>query len=482
MASKQPRKRKSLIESPALMPVVDALLAFAAFGLAYFARYELQILRAVLEFNRAPFEPYVPYAIVYIAWLYLNYRGSGLYKAIRGRPLIDEIYTIINGVTNATVVLLAISFVLQPLVFSRLMIIYVAAITIVLLIGARVVQRALLAYLRSRGIGVQRVLVIGVGDVGRSVLRTMIARHEQGFRPIGYLTEDPDSANADLGRVKALGGLDNLTLALREHQVDHVVITLPWTYRDRIVKMIRACQRDGIEVSVVPDVFQLNLRQVQVENLDGIPLLHMNGHVPFKGSNRLIKRAMDIGMIALASPILVPLVALVALAIRLEGQGPIFYTARRVGENGREFDMIKFRSMIPDAEKMRQELIKTLELDPRRPKIKDDPRVTRVGRILRSLSIDELPNLINVLTGQMSLVGPRPPTPDEVSLYESWHLQRLQVKPGMTGLWQISGRSEVPFDEMCLMDIYYIEIWTVQLDAQILMMTIPRVLLRSGAY
>jgi lipopolysaccharide/colanic/teichoic acid biosynthesis glycosyltransferase len=126
--------------------------------------------------------------------------------------------------------------------------------------------------------------------------------------------------------------------------------------------------------------------------------------------------------------------------------------------------------------------VQTLELDPRHPKIKDDPRITRVGRFIRRTSIDELPNLINVLTGQMSLVGPRPPTPDEVALYAPWHRQRLQVKPGMTGLWQVNGRSEVPFDEMCLLDIYYIENWSMGLDAQILMMTIPRVLMRSGAY
>lgn len=464
------------------MPLVDALLAFAAFGIAYFVRYELQIIAPVLGFNRAPFEPYVPYAIVYIVWLYLNYRGSGLYKHMRGRSWLDESYTILNGVTNATVVLLAISFVLQPLVFSRLMIIYVAAITIVLLSLARAVRRTIQASLRARGIGVQRVLVVGGGEIGRSVLRTMVARRDQGFLPIGYLAESEQQGSIDLGRVKGLGGLDNLARVLDEHHVDHVVITLAWTHHDQILTMIRTCQQRAVDVSVVPEVFQLNIKQVQLENLDGIPLLRVNGHVPLKGSNRLIKRAMDLALIILASPLLVALFGIVALAIRLEDKGAVFYTQKRVGENGREFDMIKFRSMIPNADKLRAELIKTHELDPRHPKIKDDPRVTRVGRVIRQLSLDELPNLINVAAGHMSLVGPRPPTPDEVSLYETWHLQRLQVKPGMTGLWQISGRSEVPFDEMCLMDIYYIENWSVGLDAQILMLTIPRVLLRSGAY
>ncbi|MBK9748482.1 MAG: sugar transferase [Chloroflexi bacterium] len=482
MATKDVRPTTSWLEKPWLMPTVDALLAFAAFGIAYFVRYELQLIAPVLEFNRAPFEPYLPYTIVYIIWLYLNYRGSGLYKNIRGRSWLDESYTILNGVTNATVVLLAISFAFQPLVFSRLMILYVAAITIVLLSLARVVRRTIQARLRARGIGVQRVLVVGGGEIGRSVLRTMVARRAQGFLPIGYLGENEEDGSVDLGRLKGLGSMDNLASVLREHHVDHVVITLAWTHHDQILKMIRICQQRGVEVSVVPEVFQLNLKQVQVENLDGIPLLRVNGHVPLKGSNRLIKRAMDLILIGAMSPLLLLMFGLVALAIRLEDNGKVFYKQRRVGENGREFDMIKFRSMIPDADKLRADLIKTHELDPRHPKIKDDPRVTKVGRVIRKLSIDELPNLINVFTGQMSLVGPRPPTPDEVSLYEAWHLQRLQVKPGMTGLWQISGRSEVPFDEMCLMDIYYIENWSVGLDAQILFMTIPRVLLRSGAY
>jgi lipopolysaccharide/colanic/teichoic acid biosynthesis glycosyltransferase len=191
---------------------------------------------------------------------------------------------------------------------------------------------------------------------------------------------------------------------------------------------------------------------------------------------------VDLTLILLASPLLLLIFGAVALAIRLEGPGPIFYKQRRVGENGRPFDMVKFRSMIPNADRHQQKLVETLHLDPRHPKIPDDPRITTVGRFIRRTSLDEFPNCINVLLGHMSLVGPRPPTPDEVELYEPWHMQRLQTMPGITGLWQISGRSNVPFEEMCLLDIYYIENWSIKLDAQILMMTVPRVLLRQGAY
>jgi len=465
------------------MPLIDLALAFLAYALAYFVRYEVQLLRPVNEFSRAPFEPYIPYAIVYIVWLFVNFRGSGLYRVIRGRSWIEEVGIILNAVTNATVLVMAISFIFQPLVFSRLLVIYVAVITIFLLSGARIIRRIVLSRMRERGIGVERVLVVGSGEVGQAILRTMLARAELGYRPVAYLDDsDEGHASMDLGRVKGLKDVDALAMHLREHKVDMVVITLPWSDHDRIIHLIRTCQRARVQVSVVPDVFQLNLRQVLVENLDGIPLLLVNGQVPLRGGSRLFKRVVDLGLVALASPLLLLVFGAVALAIKLEGPGPIFYTARRVGENGHEFNMVKFRSMILDAEKLREELIRAHDLDPRHPKIKDDPRITRVGRFIRRTSIDELPNLINVLRGEMSLVGPRPPTPEEVSLYDSWHLQRLQVKPGMTGLWQVSGRSEVPFDEMCLLDIYYIENWTMTLDAQILMMTIPRVLLRHGAY
>jgi exopolysaccharide biosynthesis polyprenyl glycosylphosphotransferase len=432
--------------------------------------------------NRAPFVPYLPYAAVFALLFGLNYQASGLYKSNRGRSWFEEVYSVINCVTNATVVVLGLYFVFQPLVFSRLMLVYVAVIVTVLLGLARLARRMVQAYLRSKGIGVQRTLVIGAGDVGKTVLRAMIARGELGYQPVGYADEDPDKANTDLGRVKGLGGLKNLPKTIRDNLIDLVIITLPWAQHDRILELVRICRRAGVDVRVVPDLFQLNMRQVQIENLDGIPLLGATGDVVLRGRNLLLKRVIDLGLIIVLAPIWLSVFGLVALAIRLEGPGPIFYTQKRIGLNGKPFRMMKFRSMVPNAHALREQLIKEAGEDPRHPKLKNDPRITRVGKFIRVTSLDELPNLVNVIRGQMSLVGPRPPTPDEVALYEPWHMQRLQILPGMTGLWQVNGRNEVPFDEMCLLDIYYIENWSVQLDAQILMMTVPRVLLRHGAY
>jgi exopolysaccharide biosynthesis polyprenyl glycosylphosphotransferase len=273
-----------------------------------------------------------------------------------------------------------------------------------------------------------------------------------------------------------------LAEVIATQKVDLVVITLMWTNHGLIMQLVETARKADVNVRVVPDLFQLNLRQVDIENLDGIPLLGVNGKANLRGANRLAKRIMDLLLLLISAPLSLPALALVALAIRIEGPGPIIYAQKRVGEKGKEFTMYKFRSMIPDAEKYQQEMITKYRQDPLLPKFKDDWRVTRIGHLIRVTSLDELPNLWNILRGQMSWVGPRPPTPDEVEKYKPWHLQRLQTMPGLTGLWQVSGRSDVPFDEMCLLDIYYIENWSVSLDVQILMMTIPRVLLRQGAY
>jgi len=221
---------------------------------------------------------------------------------------------------------------------------------------------------------------------------------------------------------------------------------------------------------------------VQVENLDGIPLLGIGAHRSMSRANQMLKRSIDILVVILGFPLWAPISLLVALALMLEGDGPVIYRQVRVGKDSRHFKMLKFRSMVENAEDLHEAMLRESGEDPRHPKFVDDPRVTRVGRFLRRTSLDELPNLINVMQGEMSLVGPRPPTPNEVELYEARHTRRLQITPGMTGWWQVRGRSNVPFDEMFEMDMYYIENWSIAMDIEILMLTIPRVFLRSGAF
>ena len=483
-ASRLPPARPRRSPVPAwTLPAADFLLALLAYVLGYIARYQLTSFRVVMESNQATFEPYVPFAIFYAIMLYFAHHSNGLYRMMRGRSFIEELSISANGIATATVTQLALFFVFQPIVSSRLMLAYVAVITILLMALARLGNRLLLAALRARGIGVQRVLIVGGGESGGAIMRAMVARKELGYEPVGYVDDDPLVGQIDFGRIKGLGSLDNLDETIHRHRIDLVIITLPWSRHDDILSITLTARQSGADVRAVPDVFQLNTRQMQIENLDGIPLLGFGRMVQrFRGTDRLVKRAIDVGLVLVTAPLWVPLVTLAALAIRLESRGPVTYPQRRVGEGGREFSMFKLRSMVPDADRMREQLMQAAGEDPRHPKIRNDPRITRVGALIRSISIDELPQFINVLRGEMSLVGPRPPTPDEVALYEPWHLQRLQTIPGCTGLWQISGRSNVPFDEMCLLDIYYIENWSVRLDLQIIVMTFPHLLLRRGAW
>ena len=476
----------NLSERPTLeprwfLPAVDALLAFLAFGAAYFLRYELQIIRPVYDPLERGFGPYIPFAAIYAVLIWLNFQRNGLYRNIAGRAWLEEFYLIASSVAVSIVIVLAMFFILQPLATSRLMLIYVAALTVCAGAFSRLIRRWILAYLRQQGIGIRRVLLVGMGDVGRSLLGIMLTRPEFGYQPVGFLDDDEAKAAASMGRVEVLGGTEQLADVIAEHRIDTVVITFRWKHYDRIQELTEICRELGADLRIVPEIMQLNIRQVQVENLDGIPLLGIGAHRSFSRANQLLKRGLDILVVIAAFPLWAPISLLVSLALALEGAGPIIYRQVRVGKNGQKFEMLKFRSMVENAEELQEAMLRASGEDPRHPKFVDDPRVTGLGRFLRRASLDELPNLINVIRGEMSLVGPRPPTPREVELYEARHARRLQITPGMTGWWQVRGRSNVPFDEMCEMDMYYIDNWSLAMDIEILMLTIPRVVMRSGA-
>src|SRR5260221_4064355 len=465
-----------------VMPFLDFLLVIIAFRLAYTLRYDLQILKPVDEVNYAPFEPFLPYALVFAVWLIGTWPVMHLYRDQRGRSLFEEVYTLLNGATNATVLVMALSFLLRPPIFSRLMIVEPAALVILLLSVERLVYRMVRQMLRRQGVGVERVLIVGADDAGRAVLSAIIARPDLGYAPIGYLDDRPELGLTTMGRVPGLGDLDQLADLLSQRAADLVIITLPWTARQQIMNLVAICEKYAIQSRIVPDLFQLNMSQVSIENLEGIPLLGLRAETRFDRPRHLLKRVIDLTLIAIALPIIIPLALIIAVAIKLDSPGPVLFPHRRVGKDGREFNMYKFRSMHNRADELRDEMIAKTGADPKRPKWENDPRVTRVGKWIRRSSLDELPQIVNVLRGDMSLVGPRPPTPDEVAHYEAWHRQRLNVLPGATSLWQVSGRSKVPFEEQCLLDIYYIENWSLALDIQIILRTIPNMVLGNGAY
>jgi exopolysaccharide biosynthesis polyprenyl glycosylphosphotransferase len=335
--------------------------------------------------------------------------------------------------------------------------------------------------MRTRGVGVDRVLIVGAGEVGRTVMRTMVARPELGYRIIGFLDDNPEKGETDIGPFKALGGLDNLPAVLSAERITEVIIALPWTYHRKILSLITQCERARVRARFVPDIFQLTLSRVDMDDVGGIPVLGVKP-VTIRGTSLAIKRVMDLTLAVLGGLVALPCLALITLAIRLDSPGSILFKQVRVGQGGKEFLCYKFRSMREGAEAEQARFMQLNEAMGPLFKIKDDPRMTRVGRFLRRMSLDELPQIYNILRGEMSFVGPRPALPSEVAQYQEWHKQRLEAPQGMTGLPQVLGRSNLTFDEQCLLDIFYIENYSPALDIRILLRTVPAVLSRKGAY
>ncbi len=463
---------------PGWVVLLDVVIVIVAFLAGYWVRYDLRWFLDVAY--DAPLSAYLPFLILYVVLTPLFFVVDGVYRTWP-RSWMDQVYRITNATAKVTVLMLAVTFVFRPRYYSRVMLIEVGLLTIGLLALARGVEGLVIAYLRRRGVGIKRVVIVGAGEIGRTVMRTIVARPDLGYRVVGFVDDNPEKGYTDIGRFKALGPLDNLPAILDEERPDEVIITLPWMYHRKIMGIVRECERRGVRPRIVPDLFQMSLTQVNVEDLGGVPLIGVRTVAISKGA-LLVKRLIDVTVAAVGLVLCAPLFLLIALAIRLDSPGPIIFRQTRVGLRGRHFEMYKFRSMHVGAEEQQDMLADLNEADGPIFKIRDDPRLTRVGRILRRLSLDELPQLVNVLQGEMSLVGPRPPIPAEVEKYQEWHKKRLEAPPGMTGLWQVSGRSRLSFDEMVLLDIYYIENWSLWLDFKILMRTIPKVLLGEGAY
>ena len=464
-----------------LKPLSDAGLVFLSFLAAHWIRYDLQWIRQVEPEYLVPFSVYIPSVLALMAILLFVYWLEGAYRLRRGTGFFDEFYIVLRGTLVGIAAMIVMVFLASPSYYSRLIFGYTGMVTLLLVGVSRAVEQSVLARRRKRGMGVVRVLIVGAGEVGHSIMRTLVARPGLGYQIAGFVDDDPARSHTDIGPYPALGTTDKLPDVISTHDIDEVIITLPWMSHRKILRIMRQCERGSIRVRIVPDLFQMTLSMVVVENLGGIPLLGISAPA-LRDWQTAIKRATDVVISALGLVFLWPVMAVIALAIRLDSPGAVIFRQTRVGRANTQFTCYKFRSMYVGAESRIEALRDKNEAMGHFFKMRGDPRRTRVGRFIRRASLDELPQLWNVLKGEMSLIGPRPPTIGEVEEYEPWHLRRLEVRPGITGLWQVSGRSDLTFDEMVLLDVYYIENWSPFLDLRILAKTIPTVILGWGAY
>ncbi|MGL5019293.1 MAG: sugar transferase [Luteolibacter sp.] len=347
----------------------------------------------------------------------------------------------------------------------------------------RVGLKVILMSARKSGYNYRYLLMVGTNDRSEELARKIATRPELGYKLVGFVSESEESKLAweQKGKGPVAGMIDDIRGILERERVDEMLVCLSLEAKFSTVTKIIANARDlGIVLRIVPEASEGSvLRKVHLEEFENeLVLTFFREQLLLQ---LLAKRIVDVGVSATTLLVLSPLLVIAALLIKLTSPGPVFFAQDRVGMNQRRFRLYKFRSMVVNADQLKKELAHLNELDGPAFKMGNDPRITRIGRFIRKTSIDELPQLYNVLKGEMSLVGPRPPLPDEVSQYEWLFRRRLSVKPGITCVWQVSGRSGTTFDEWMKMDKQYVENWSLLLDFKILLKTIPAVLLCRGA-
>jgi lipopolysaccharide/colanic/teichoic acid biosynthesis glycosyltransferase len=394
-SKKAPRR----LLTPLLLVVSDVVAVVLAFFAAWYLRYQLQVGGDVESFDFVSYEVYLPLAATLSGLVVVIFFFGSLYRTEHATFWFNDIFAIFGRCGFAVMALFAFSTMVRYPASSRLTFVLTWLLATLFSVTGRLLVQTTAGFLHRRGVGTERVVVVGDNSLGRMVMQGIAAQPHLGYVVVGFLGEQRVD---DFGRFRYLGPVEKIDEVCEEFGIDQVIIALPSASHE--------------------------------------------------------------------------------LQLRIDSRGPVIYKQTRIGKHGRPFTIYKFRSMRVGAEKELAELLPLNEQDGPIFKKRDDPRMTRVGRWIRRASLDELPQLFNVLKGDMSLVGPRPPLPSEVEQYEEWHLKRLQAAPGLTGLWQVSGRSGLNFEEMVVFDLAYIQNWSLSLDLSILLRTLPAVVSGGGAY
>ncbi|HPH79066.1 MAG TPA: sugar transferase, partial [bacterium] len=398
-----------------------------------------------------------------------NFRGVG--------SMVKEMWLSVVGVSTVLSLMIIIIFFNQDTFFSRLIIIYALFFVSVFVILGRVLIRLLQRYFYRYGIGVRRVLLVGVNNNTEDLQRYFDNNLNMGWELVGLLDEIKQKGEK-VGNYRVLGNLDKLVKIYKRYGINEIWLTGE-TDDDYQMEIINFCQRKDLVYRFVPGILGVVSANVETQTIAGMPLIALK-ETALEGWGRIIKRIFDIFFSLVVLIILGWLFVLIAIMIKIESPGPVFYCSERVGRKGKMFVIYKFRSMVINADKMKKELMAMNEAEGPMFKIKNDPRITRVGHFIRKTRIDELPQVWNVLKGDMSWIGPRPPLADEVKQYKAHHLKRLAIKSGITGPWQVTGRHDLDFDDIVKLDTYYIENWSIELDVQIFFKTIWLMLTRAG--
>jgi exopolysaccharide biosynthesis polyprenyl glycosylphosphotransferase len=405
-----------------------------------------------------------------------------LYEKRKTLNRLDEAFSLVKAIILGTAIIIGICYMIGWFKFSRSILILMMFFSIIMIITWRLIIRSIELMLIRRGVGAGRILLYGAGKAGKMIADEIRLHTSRGDAIVGFIDDD----RTKLGEIvvnglKVLGTRQDIPEIVQKNEVNEIIISMPSASNKRLLEISLFLKKHDIPFKIMPDVFDLITSKVNTIQIGSITLFELK-ESPLTPGKRLLKRVFDLIIATLLLVLSTPLWLPIIIAIKVTSKGPIFFIQERVKENGKIFQMYKFRTMVENAEKMRKDLEKYNLSDGPIFIMKNDPRITNIGELLRKTSLDEIPQLINVIKGDMTLVGPRPPIPSELEEYKQWHFKRITVPQGMTGLWQVSGRSDLSFNEMVKLDIYYIENWSLWLDLKIFLRTIPSVLFMKGAY
>jgi len=463
-----------------LAQVADALTTAGSFVVAFIVWNKFRLLTDIsfpIRITAYEITAIIGFSLLWV----IIFNRLGAYSYQRFTSLWKELTNVVKATFIGVSIFFAAHYFLRFGQIPRTYVIVFCFVALLLLALDKTALFYVAKELRKRGINRKRVLIVGNGDMTRKFIDVVKKNIGWGLDVVGIVKAAAENLICDTSGVKILGTYEDIEPLLHDNIIDEIIVCVPIDQFGLIRKVIECCEREGVQIRIYSDFFGRLIKKVRVDQPYGMNIISLMAPMDDE-VRQYIKRLMDIAVSSVMLIVLIPLLLIIAILIKATSKGPILYQWNVVGMNKKPFKSWKFRTMVLNADQMKTELLDRNEMDGPVFKIKNDPRVTKIGKNLRKFSLDELPQLWSVFKGDMSLVGPRPAGPHELARYESWHRRKLSVKPGLTCFWQIKGRNRIRgFDEWARLDLEYIENWSLGLDLKILLKTIPAVLRGTGS-
>ena len=460
----------------------DLIMILISLHLAYIVRFQLSI--PIFQLDVAPsFDYYRKVQLIFVPVLLIIFALRGLYIQNNLLGGTKEYADLFGGVSIGILFVITTGFIIPEFVLARGWLLSAWVLVFFFCTLGRFTLRRLVYWVRRKGLTLKPALIVGANDEGRLLAQQLSNNKASGFKIMGFIDE-LDQVNQDIGDgLRCLGRVENIEAIVDAYGIEEIILASnAISSKDNLLSIFkRFGVRNDLSLRFSTGLYEIITTGVTVNSYAYVPLVKINP-VRLTGPDKVVKKFFDFILTIPGLILISPLLLLIAILIKIDSPGPILFRRRVLGVNGKEFDAYKFRTMFVNGDEILErypELKAKLSED---HKIKNDPRITRIGKLLRKFSLDELPQLINVLKGDMSLVGPRMISPAEIKKFDQWDINLLTVRPGITGLWQVSGRSDISYDERVRLDMYYIRNWNIWIDVQILFQTIPAVLKCRGAY